>query len=48
MISSTIYYIVKLGQVPVGLNIAQNHSSSPYEITSGHYLPQFTCKVDQK
>ena len=39
---------VKLGQVQVGSNIAQNHSSSPYEVISGHYLPQFTWKVDQK
>ena len=34
---------VKLGQVQVSLNIAQNHSSK-----SGHYLTQFTWKVDQK
>ena len=39
---------VKLGQVQVGSTIAQNHSSSPYEVISGHYLPQFTWKVDQK
>ena len=26
----------KLGQVGVGSNIAQNHSSSPYEVISGH------------
>ena len=37
---------VKLGQVGVSSNIAQNHSSSPYEIMSGHYVPQFTYKVD--
>ena len=30
---------VKLGQVEVGSNIAQNHSYSPYEVISGHYLP---------
>ena len=39
---------VKLGKVEVGLNIVQNHSSSPQEVISGHYLPQFTYKVDQK
>ena len=39
---------VKLCQVGVSLNIAQNHSSSPYEVISGNYLPQFTWKVDQK
>ena len=38
---------VKLGKVQVGSNIAQNQSSSPYEVISGHYLPQFTWKVDQ-
>ena len=37
----------KLGQVGVGSNIAQNHSSSPQEGISGHYLPQFIWKVDQ-
>ena len=36
---------VNLGQVEVGFNIAQNHSSSPYNIISGHYLPKFTWKV---
>ena len=35
---------MKLGQVEVGLNIAQNYSL----VISGHYLPQFTLKVDQK
>ena len=35
---------VKLGQVQVGSNIAQNHSFNPYEVISGHYLPQFTYK----
>ena len=39
---------VKLGQVQVSSNIAQNHSSSPWEVISGHYWPQFTWKVDQK
>ena len=39
---------VKLGQVEIGLNIAQNHSSSQYEAISGHFSPQFICKVDQK
>ena len=39
---------VKLCQVEVSSNIAHNHSSSPYEIISGHYLPQFIWKVDQK
>ena len=39
---------VKSGQVEVGSNIAQNHSSSPYEVISDHYLRQFTWKVDQK
>ena len=29
---------VKLGQVQVGSNIAQNHSSSKQEVISGHYL----------
>ena len=28
---------VKLGQVQVGSNIAQNHSFSPQEVISGHY-----------
>ena len=32
----------KLSQVGVGLNIAQNHFSSPYDVISGHYLPPFT------
>ena len=32
---------VKLGQVEVGSNIAQNHSSSLQKVISGHYLPQF-------
>ena len=30
----------KLGQVEVSSNIAQNHSSSPYELIYGHYLPR--------
>ena len=38
----------KLGQVEVGSNIAKNYSSIPYEVLSGHYLPQFIWKVDQK
>ena len=33
---------MKLGQVQIGSNIAQNHSSSPKEVISGHYLPQST------
>ena len=37
---------VELGQIQVGSNIAQNDSSSPYEVISGHYLPQFTWKVE--
>ena len=37
---------VKLGQVEVGLNIAQNHSSN--EVISGHYLPQCIWKIDQR
>ena len=39
---------VKLGQIQVGSNITQNHSSSPWEVIYGHCLPQFTWKVDQK
>ena len=39
---------VKLAQVQVGSNIAQNHSSSPWEVIFGHYLPQFTWKGDPK
>ena len=39
---------MKLGQVQVGSNISRNHSSSPWEVIYGHYLPQFTWKVDQK
>ena len=35
---------VKLG---VGLNIAQIHASSLYEVIFDHYLLQFTWKVDQ-
>ena len=38
---------VKLGQVEVGSNIAQNQSSSPYKVIYDHYLPQFTWKVDE-
>ena len=36
-----IHIKVTLGQVEIGSNIAHNHSSSPYEVISGHYLPQF-------
>ena len=39
---------VKLGQVGVSLNIAQDHSSGPYEVKSGHYVPKFTWKINQK
>ena len=39
---------VKLGQVEVGSNIAQNRQSCPKEVVSGHYLRQFTWKIDQK
>ena len=38
----------ELVKVGIGSNIAQNHSSAPCEVISDHYLPQFTCKVDQK
>ena len=34
-------------QVEVSSNIAQNHSPSLQEVTSGHYLSQSTYKVDQ-
>ena len=33
--------------IGLGLDIAQNHFSIPYEVISGHYLPKFTWKVDQ-
>ena len=33
------YLVIIFG---VGSNIAQNHSSRPYEVKSGKYLPQFT------
>ena len=33
---------VKSGQVGVGMNIVQIHSSGLLEVISGHYLPQFT------
>ena len=39
---------IKLGQVQVSLNIAQNHSSNPYEVIPAHYLSQFTWKVEPK
>ena len=32
----------------VGSNIAQYHLPRPYEVISGHYLPQLICKVDHK
>ena len=38
----------KLGQVDVGSNIAQDHSSNVWDVISGHYLPIFIWKVDQK
>ena len=38
----------KLGKVGVSSNIAQNHSSSLYEVIPFHYLPHFTLQVDQK
>ena len=40
--------IFKLGQVGVDLNIAQNHLFNPKEVISGHYLSQFTGKIDHK
>ena len=33
---------VKSGQIGVDSNIAQNHTSSIYDVIYGHYLPQFT------
>ena len=36
----------KLGQVGVSSNIAPNHSSSIWEVISGHYWPQFILKFD--
>ena len=38
---------VKSGQIGVDSNITQNYTSSIYNIIYGHYLPQFTWKVDQ-
>ena len=38
---------VKSGQIGVDLNIAQNHTSSIYNVIYGHYLPQFTWQVNQ-
>ena len=35
---------VKLGQVQVGSNIAQNHSSIPKEVLYGHCLPPIHMK----
>ena len=29
-------------------NIVLNHSSIPKKITSGHYLPKFTCKINYR
>ena len=34
----------KLDKVGVGSNIAQNHSSDPYEVISGNYLPPINMK----
>ena len=34
----------KLDKVGVGSNIAQNHSSGPYEVISGYYLPPIHMK----
>ena len=34
---------VKLGKAQVGSNIAQNHSSSPYEVISSHYKTRRLC-----
>ena len=42
-----IYNLCKSGQVGVGSNISQNHSSILLEVIYGHYLPQYTWKVDQ-
>ena len=39
---------MKIAQVGVGSNIAQNHSSRLQEVTSGHCWPKFTWNVDQK
>ena len=39
---------VKLGQIEFSSNIAPNNFSCLYEVISGEYLPQFTCKVDPK
>ena len=35
---------LKLGQVEVGLNITQNHSSRLKEVISCHYLPPIHMK----
>ena len=29
---------MKLGQVEIGSDIAHNHSSSPYDVISGHFV----------
>ena len=39
---------VKLGQVWVDSNLAQNHSSYQKKVMSYHYLHQITCTFDQK
>ena len=39
---------IKPGQVEVGSNTAQVHSSSLLEVISGHYMSQFTRTVYQK
>ena len=38
---------LKSGQIGVDSNIAQNHTSSIYNVIYGHYLPQFTWQVNQ-
>ena len=42
---------MKLGEVEIGSNIAQNHSSNFQELISSHYLPKFRnwpkVKVDK-
>ena len=36
---------LELGCVEVGSNIAHNHSSSQYEVISGHYCPNTHAKL---
>ena len=36
---------IKLGEVGVGSNTAQNYSSSLQEVISDHYRPKFTYKI---